>query len=85
MELQQATDSLIAKIGTEILNPVVRLMFAIAFIYFLWGLFKFVKNADNETERDVGKMHMIWGVIGLAIMVAAQGLVALLQDTVQGL
>ena len=45
-----------------------------AFIVFIWGVFKYVKNAEDETERAEGRRGMIWGIIGLAIMFGAYGI-----------
>lgn len=61
-------------IKNEILNPIVALLFAGAVVYFLMGLFKFIKNPDNEDEQTKGKQHMAWGVIGIFLMIAVYGI-----------
>ena len=49
---------------------------AIAFLTFLWGVYKyFILNADNETEREKGKQFILWGLIGFAVIVSVWGLV----------
>ena len=78
-------DDVIGKLATAIVNPALKLMYGIAFLVFLWGVFEFIKGADNEDARKIGAQHMLWGVIGLAIMVSAQGIVALIGNTVKGL
>ena len=82
--LDQGAEKVISSIKTEILGPVVKVLFALAFIYFLWGVFQYIRGADNEDARAIGKRHMFWGIIGLAIMVGAQGLVTLINTTVSG-
>jgi len=54
---------------------------AIAFVVFLWGIFKlFWPNGENkQPARDM----MFWGVIGIFVMVSIWGLVAILQNTFQ--
>jgi hypothetical protein len=39
-------------------------------VYFLYGLFEFIKDSDSEDGREKGKRHMLWGLIGLSIMVS---------------
>ena len=64
---------LFEEIKQQIVNPVIRLAFAVAFLYFLYGVVQFIM-ADDKT-RDVGKKHIMYGIIGLFIMTAAFGLV----------
>jgi len=61
-------DSFISNVNRLIINPIIILAFAIAIIYFLYGVFQFVSNSTDEAERTQGKQHILWGVIGLVIM-----------------
>ena len=63
------------KFNDIILNPLIILMMAVALIVFLYGAFEFLKNADNEQGRDTGRKHMLWGLIGLVIMVSAWSII----------
>lgn len=74
--------SLVNKLAEVIVNPLIKLAFAIAFIVFLWGVFQYVKGADSEDARATGVKHMTWGIIGLAIMFAAKAIVVLIGATV---
>lgn len=76
---------LINKISTEILNPVIGLMIAIAFAVFLWGIIEFIANADNEQKREDGKRHIIWGLVGLFIMVAVAGIIVVINNFIGSL
>lgn len=76
-------NTLISNIVNNILNPVIGLMVAIAVIVFLWGAFKFIKNADNSEERKKGSLSMMWGAIGLFIMMSAYGILNLIIATVR--
>ncbi|MDB5244817.1 MAG: protein of unknown function with transrane region [Parcubacteria group bacterium] len=63
-------------------NILVPLLIAVAFIVFLWGIFKyFIYGADNDTERATGRQWAIWGIIGFAIIFSLWGLVNLLMGT----
>ncbi|MEX0910309.1 MAG: hypothetical protein WDZ73_00960 [Candidatus Paceibacterota bacterium] len=65
---------LLNKINTNIINPLIMLLIGVAVIYFLFGVVKYIASADNATERAVGAKHMMWGVVGLFIMVTAFGI-----------
>lgn len=58
-----------------LLNIATRLILGAAVVYFLWGVFQFVKSAGDEEARQTGKNHIIYGVIGIAVMVSMWGLV----------
>jgi TRAP-type C4-dicarboxylate transport system permease small subunit len=66
-----------------IYSSVIKLIYALITLVFLWGVFEFVKNADNETKRAEGRQFMIWGIIGLFVMISFQGIVMVLQNTFQ--
>lgn len=57
-------------------------MMALAALYFLFGLLKYVMNFDSETERSDGRKHMIWGIIGLFIMLSVFGIIDFITDTI---
>lgn len=66
----------------NIVNPLIYFLFAIALLYFLYGVLVFILNADDESKRDIGKKHMLWGIIGLFIMVSVYGILGLIIGTV---
>jgi vacuolar-type H+-ATPase subunit I/STV1 len=72
---------LIASIENLIINPFIGLLFAVALIMFLWGLAQFIINAGSEEGRTTGKKHMIWGIVGMFIMVGAYAIVNILSNT----
>ena len=72
---------LITKVSDAIVNPLVVLLFSVAFLVFLWGAFQFVYYADDTKMREDGKRHLLYGVIGMTVMVAARGIMEVLRDT----
>lgn len=72
--LTATIDSLINLIGA-----LIPLLIAIAVLYFIWGVVQFIAAAGDESARAEGKTKMIWGIVGLFIIVSVWGLVALLQ------
>ncbi|MDO8593345.1 MAG: hypothetical protein Q7R59_00355 [bacterium] len=64
-------------------NVLVPVLFAIAFIVFLWGAFyTFILGASSEEVKEKGKNLMLWGLIGFFVMVSIWGLVNILTGTV---
>ncbi|HBB49756.1 TPA: hypothetical protein DEQ22_02955 [Candidatus Nomurabacteria bacterium] len=61
-------DSFIGNVDRMIINPLILLLFALAVVYFLYGVFEFLLNQQNEEKKTTGKSHMLWGVVGITIM-----------------
>ncbi|MHB8860303.1 MAG: Mbov_0395 family pilin-like conjugal transfer protein [Minisyncoccota bacterium] len=61
---------------------IVPVLFAVAFLYFLWGVYKyFIYGADNESEREKGKQFVLWGIIGFVVILSVWGLVNMVMST----
>jgi len=64
-------------------NVIVPVLFAVAFIVFLWGAFQtFIIGSNDADVKDKGKNLMLWGLIGFFVMVSVWGLVNILTGTV---
>ena len=74
-------DAFIANLNRLIINPLILLLFALALVYFLWGVLEFMVNQDNEEKRTTGKKHMVWGIVGLTIMVGVFAIMSLILRT----
>jgi hypothetical protein len=60
----------------------VPLIFTIAFIVFIWGVFNyFILGGANQEKREEGKKFVMYGLIGFVIMVAIWGIVILLANS----
>ena len=73
---------LLNRISAFIINPIIYLLFAAAFVGFVWGLVQFMAHLDNEESRKTGSKHMIWGIIGMVIMVGVNAIIAIIQSTI---
>lgn len=63
-------------------NVAVPLVFALAFIVFIWGIFRyFILGGHDESKKKEGRSLMIWGIVGFALMVSVWGLVHILTGT----
>ena len=65
------------------LNTIVELLFVLATVYFFWGVVSYIRGTGNEEALKVGKRHMIWGIVGMTVMLGAWGIVNLIANYVQ--
>ncbi len=69
------------RLNKFIINPLIILLFSLAFLYFMIGMLQFLRNAGNPKMRGDGQQHMLWGVLGMVIMVGVFGIINLLVNT----
>ena len=62
------------------LNRAVPLIIGLAVVFFLWNVFRYAVAGD-EDAKQLAKKQMVWGIVGLFVMVSVWGLVAILQST----
>ncbi|NUQ57025.1 MAG: hypothetical protein HUT38_00840 [Candidatus Paceibacter sp.] len=74
------TVKLINNVKHLILNPIIGFMFAVATVMFIYGITEYILGAENEDVRSKGKRHMIYGVIGMFVMISAYGIINILSD-----
>lgn len=82
---QQAPDRiglLLGKVSGAIAN-LIPIIIGLGLIVFLWGVLTYVL-AKGEDDKSQARSYMIWGIIGLFVMVAVWGLVNILADAVVG-
>ncbi len=72
---------LLGKINQYILNPIILLAFAVALLVLFWGIFQFVSSETGDKERDEGKKKIIYGIIGMFIMLSAKGIISVILNT----
>lgn len=63
--------------ANQLINRLIPFVITLALLVFLWGILKYVFSSDGE-GRTEAKGYMIWGIIGLFVMVSVWGLVNIL-------
>ena len=63
----------------NILNIIIPLLISLGIVYFIWGVVEYVLSGNTE-KKEQGQQHMIWGIVGLAVIVSIWGLVAVLRN-----
>ncbi len=75
-------ESLINVVG-NLMNKIAPLIIGVAFLYFIWGVVKYVTAGADEEEQKAGRNMMIYGIIALFVMTSVWGLVSVLSGTFQ--
>ena len=71
-------DKFISAVSQQILNPFIYLLFAIALLVFIWGVVRFISQGGDEDARTIAKRHILYGLLGMFIMISAFSLVRLI-------
>ena len=76
----------ICTVGSTILyvinSVLVPVIFGLAFLIFLWGVFKaYIWSRGDEAEVQKGHYFIWWGIIGFVIMISLWGLVNVVANT----
>ena len=71
--------SIINDIG-NILNTAIPVLIVLGVLYFVYGVVMFVIASDEEAKTK-GRNSMIYGIIGLVVIVAMWGLVGIVVNT----
>ncbi len=72
--------ALISNINKYIVNPLISLLIAMAIVVFLYGVWEAL--GSDVTKKTDGNRHMVWGIIGLFIMVSAIGILNVVCNTI---
>ncbi|HRY62281.1 MAG TPA: hypothetical protein P5056_00700 [Candidatus Paceibacterota bacterium] len=74
----------VENVKSQIIEPLMIFLLGISVLYFLYGVFEFMYTGDVK-KMDEGKKHILWGLIGLFIIVAVYGIMGAVGDTVTSL
>ena len=64
-----------------IINAVVPFLVGLAVLLIIYGIVGYISKADDEEKRTEAKNFIIWGIIGVFVMVSVWGLVNILVST----
>lgn len=73
---------LVKKINAAIINPLIVLLFALALVIFIVGLLQYLLNPTSDEDREKGQSHILWGLVGMAIMVSVWGIMTIIINTI---
>jgi hypothetical protein len=64
----------------QLFNAVIPVLIALGVLYFVWGVVQYVISGDEEAKKS-GRDKIIFGIIGLAVIIGVWGLVNFLRNT----
>lgn len=73
------------RIVTEVFSPLYGLVAACAFVYFLYGGFRFIVDMNDPEKKNLGKSHLLWGTVGLFIIFSVGGILRIFNDVLGGM
>lgn len=73
-------NTIVPKIVDNIVLPILGILFSFTILVFIWGLYGFFKG--DEDSRNQSKQHILWGVVGLFIMISVYGIIRLVASIV---
>ena len=68
-------------IVVNLLEKIVWLLMGLALLTFLYGLMRYMLGAAEESDRAESRQYIVYGIIGLFVMVSMWGLVGVLSET----
>lgn len=68
------------EIFTDIGLAVIPFLGTVAFLIFILGVARFIKSTGSDKEIKDSKNLLIWGIIGIFIMVTIWGIIAFLRS-----
>jgi len=81
----EAFGAAIDPIIQNIIVPIIGVLFGVAVLVFVFGVFQLIRGDSDSETRSNGKKAMIGGIIGLFIMVSAWGFIRIISSTVTSL
>jgi len=64
---------------TRLLDSAILTFASLAVFFFIWGMFQYMLNLENEEKRKDGRAFMIWSIIALTFIFALWGFVSIIQ------
>ena len=79
----QPIQELSGRLAAAIINPLLALIFGAGLLVFIWGLVQYLYTLNIKGEQDQeGKKHMLWGMVGMFIMVAVFTIIRIIANTI---
>lgn len=71
----------IIQVFIDTLGLVVKLLWLLAFVVFIWGIVKFIAAAGNSAKKESARNYIIYGLIGIFVLLSFMGIIKIVGDT----
>lgn len=74
----ESGEEILQRIITYVIDPALRVIFTLGLLMFIWGIIEFLWGVKDGKADEKGKSHMVYGLLGMLIMVSVYGIIALI-------
>ena len=74
--------TLLQRVDDLIIQPTIYLILTAGLLLFIYGLVEFIWSAREGSDHKTGLNHMLYGIIGMFIMVSVYGIISLIINTI---
>lgn len=60
-----------------LIYSIIPILFILAFLFFFWGLSKFILSSGNSAEIQNGRTYMLWGILALFVLLTFRAIIGL--------
>ena len=71
----------IIQVFIDILGLIVKLLWLLAFVVFIWGIVKFIAAAGNPAKKESARNYIIYGLIGVFVLLSFMGIIKIVGET----
>lgn len=65
----------------DLVNTIIPLFMVVAVAVFLWGIVRYITSAGDEEKQKLARGHIIYGLIGIFVMIAFWGIIQIVAST----
>lgn len=75
---------LVNLVADKIINPIIALLVAVGLLVFIYGVVEYLWGLSTELGdgKERGKKHMLYGIVGMFVMIAAFAILSLVAKMV---
>ena len=78
-------EQVLSSVITEIYSPIYQAVVGVSIVYFFYGVAKYLMDLNNPEKQTFGKSHLLYGMIGLFIILSVGGILEFLSGMFNGL
>lgn len=79
--MAESGEEILQRIITYVIDPALRVVFTLGLLLFIWGIIEFLWGVKDGQVEQKGKNHIVYGLIGMLIMVSVYGIIALIVNS----
>lgn len=80
--VEASVASAVGSINKVLINPLIVLLFALATVYFLYGIVEYFIKPDSKDIKEETNRKITYGLIGMFIMIAVYGILNTYLNTI---